>query len=75
MKQQEAKTRILADWQALPEAEKNSDSQVTAFARRILAKYPFRGSGDRCERIKTWLLFAGPKAASQGGLSKTAAAE
>jgi hypothetical protein len=58
MRQQEAKTRILADWQALSEAEKSSDSQVTAFAMKILAKYPFRGSGDHCERIKNWLLFA-----------------
>lgn len=69
MKQQEAKRRILAEWQALSEAEKKSDTQATAFATRILAKYPFRGSGDHCERIRNWLLFADSKANPQAAIS------
>jgi hypothetical protein len=66
MRQQEAKTRILTEWRALPEAERNLDSQASAFATRILAKYPFRGAGNHCERIKNWLLFARFQRGSSG---------
>jgi hypothetical protein len=70
MRQQEAKTRILAEWQALPKIERTSELQAAAFAIRILPKYPFRYSGDRCERIKTWLLFSGSKVDLHNRLAK-----
>jgi hypothetical protein len=60
MRQQQAKTRILAEWRALPEAEQKSESRAVAFAMKIQGKYPFRCAGDPGQRIKTWLLFARP---------------
>jgi hypothetical protein len=60
MRQQQAKMRIVAEWMALPVAQRKLDSQVDAFATKILDKYQFRGAGDRSQRIKNWLLFARP---------------
>jgi hypothetical protein len=65
MRQQQAKTLILAEWRLRPEAEKSA-SAALAFAMKIQTKYPFRGTGDPCQRINNWLGFGGSSLGPRG---------
>jgi hypothetical protein len=55
MKKDEAMRQVVAQWLALPPAERATEAQAAQFAMRIKDDYQFRCSGDRYQVIKGWL--------------------
>ena len=58
MKKGEAKERYVADFLALPPADRQTEAQAAAFAMKNKNRYSFKASGgsDPYQHIKGWLL-------------------
>lgn len=55
VKKEEAMRDVVAQWLALPPAERTTEAQAAQFAMRIKDDYQFKCSGDRYQIIKGWL--------------------
>jgi hypothetical protein len=56
MKQEEAKTAILREFRALPEAKRESGPDRLTFARQMKDRYKFESAADADEVILGWLV-------------------
>ena len=56
MKKDEAKERYVADFLALPPAERQTEKHADSFARKTRGRYAFGATGDPAEQIRDWLL-------------------
>jgi hypothetical protein len=55
MPQDEARRLVLADWRALPEEKRMSNTDRLLFAMKAAQKYPFKCSGDPYQTVMSWL--------------------
>jgi hypothetical protein len=57
MKKEDALQAILAAWRSLPEGERQTESQLVAFAMKTAhdPEYSFRCSGDRYQHVMGYL--------------------
>jgi hypothetical protein len=55
MTQDEARRLVLADWRALPEEKRMSNTDRLLFAMKAAGKYPFKCSGDSYHTVMSWL--------------------
>jgi hypothetical protein len=60
MKQDAARSIILSEWSALPEAERSTEHQAAVFAMKAMPRYSFRCAGDPYQKIKGWLFQRQP---------------
>jgi hypothetical protein len=51
-----ARRTIIREWMSLPRDKRATEEQAAAFAAKAGEKHDFRCSGDRQQRIMTWLL-------------------
>ena len=51
-----AQELILAEWRALPIADRQTEHQAVMHAMKVKDVYRFRCSGDRYQVIKGWLI-------------------
>jgi hypothetical protein len=51
MTRAEAERKIIEDWKALPENERQTDHDASFFAMKIKDKYPFKYGGDRYQAV------------------------
>jgi hypothetical protein len=55
MPQDEARRLLLADWRALPEEKRLSNTDRLLFAMKKAQKYPFKCSGEPYQTVMRWL--------------------
>jgi len=55
VKEEEAKRMIVSEWYKLPPEQRKTERQVAAFSLKF-ASLDFKYSGDRYQKIKTWLM-------------------
>ena len=55
MPQDEARRLVLADWRALPEETRMSNTDRLLFPMKAAQKYPFKCSGDPYQTVMSWL--------------------
>jgi Arc/MetJ-type ribon-helix-helix transcriptional regulator len=60
MPQDEARRLVLADWRALPEEKRMSNTDRLLFAMKAAQKYPFKCSGDPYQTVMSWLEHETP---------------
>jgi hypothetical protein len=52
----EARRTVIREWMALPREQRQTEKQAAAFATKTTDKNEFACSGDRHQRIMSWLL-------------------
>ena len=52
----DARRAIIREWMSLPRDKRQTEEQAAAFAMKAVEKREFSCSGDRPQRVMTWLL-------------------
>jgi Arc/MetJ-type ribon-helix-helix transcriptional regulator len=60
MTQDEARRLVLADWRALPEKKRGSNTDRLLFAMKAAEKYLFKCSGEPYQTVMSWLEHETP---------------